>query len=234
MDWRRVEQVQRAALTRFLAMLCALLGIRPGEGVDTVPHAVYRAASALLQPLESALRRLIVVHARDVAAPPFPGLRIEAPGTRRIGARDGGGTGRPPRFQLFDRRKHFEPPKFARPRFPPRITLLGVDDWTPYPQPVERFDDTPRAAGPLCRRLLALHLALADLDGAARRLLRWKARREAMRKAGKKAKFTGPLRPGHPPGYRRYRQRPIDAALRDLDLLARLADRQGAGPDRLA
>ena len=51
----------------------------------------------------------------------------------------------------------------------------------------------------LSRRLQALKLALEDLPRQARRLARWRVRRENM----PSPKFRSPLRPGRPPGYRR-------------------------------
>ena len=83
------------------------------------------------------------------------------------------------------------------------------------------WEARPRAAAPvsppdglvgaerLTRRLQALKLALEDLPRQARRLARWRVRREAM----PSPKFKSPLRPGPPPGHRRKPVHQIDEVL---------------------
>jgi hypothetical protein len=68
----------------------------------------------------------------------------------------------------------------------------------------------------LSRRLQALKLALDDLPRQARRLARWRARRENM----PSPKFTSPLRPGRPPGYRRKPVHEVDEVLIECHGLA--------------
>ena len=71
-------------------------------------------------------------------------------------------------------------------------------------------------AGRLSRRLQALKLALEDLPRQARRLARWRVRREN----AKTPKFRSPLRPGHPPGYRRKPVHEVDEVLIECHGLA--------------
>jgi hypothetical protein len=71
-------------------------------------------------------------------------------------------------------------------------------------------------AGRLSWRLQALKLALDDLPGQARRMARWRARREA----AKAPKFKSPLRPGPPPGHRKRHIHEVDEILADCHWLA--------------
>ncbi|MEP7172273.1 MAG: hypothetical protein ABI705_02170 [Aestuariivirga sp.] len=66
------------------------------------------------------------------------------------------------------------------------------------------------------QRLQALELALDVLPRQARRLARWQQRR----KASPGFKSTSPLRPGHPPGYRRKPILEVDKVLIECDGLA--------------
>ena len=68
----------------------------------------------------------------------------------------------------------------------------------------------------LSRRLQALKLALEDLPRQARRLARWRVRRENM----PSPKFRSPLRPGRPPGYRRKPVHLVDEVLAECHGLA--------------
>jgi hypothetical protein len=68
----------------------------------------------------------------------------------------------------------------------------------------------------LSRRLQALKSALEDLPRQARRMARWRVRRENM----KSPKFTSPLRPGPPPGRRRKPIHEVDEVLTECHWLA--------------
>ena len=74
----------------------------------------------------------------------------------------------------------------------------------------------PWNSEPLTRRLQALKLALEDLPRQARRLARWRVRRENM----PSPKFKSPIRPGPPPGRRRKPVHPIDKVLTECHWLA--------------
>ena len=179
----------------------------------------HRAVLRVLRPAESAVRRLIVIAARNVVVKLAPSRPM--PTGKVIGK--GGGSSLPS-FQLFDPRKRFKAPrarKFTRlvPRihfFPhdPRISALF-----PAPRPVVEPPPPPDGlvnAARLTRRLQALKSALDDLPRQAKRLVRWQERR----KAAPDFKFLVPLRPGHPPGYRRKPVHEIDDLLIECDWLA--------------
>ena len=68
----------------------------------------------------------------------------------------------------------------------------------------------------LSRRLQVLKLALEDLPRQARRMARWRVRRENM----PSPKFRSPLRPGPPPGHRKRPVHLVDEVLVDCHALA--------------
>ena len=69
----------------------------------------------------------------------------------------------------------------------------------------------------LSRRLHALKLALDDLPRQARRMARWRVRREAMQKLRSSNRRSGRV---HPPGHRKRHIHPIDEILADCHWLA--------------
>ena len=139
-----------------------------------------------------------------------------------------GGNSRPS-FRLFDPRKNFAELRLnhRRPtRNPPRIHFFGSDPrvaalW-PAPRPAVVAEPVPPPDGlvdaaRLARRLEALESALNDLPRQARRLARWRVRRENV----PSLKFKSPLRPGPPPGHRRKPVHEVDEVLIDCHGLAR-------------
>ena len=82
--------------------------------------------------------------------------------------------------------------------------------------------DDPVDASGLCRRLISMKRALDDLDGQARRLALWRAKRD--RGLLRVPRFS-PMRPGWPPGRRKRQIHEIDEILKDLHSLAIYAGR---------
>ena len=172
----------------------------------------------MLRPAESALRRLIVIAARGLVVKLAPSRPM--PVGKVIGK---GGGNSPSSFQLFDPRKRVAPLRRRKfTRLVPRIHFFGPDPRVaalfPAPRPVVAPPppDGLVSATRLTRRLQALKLALDDLPRQARRLVRWQERR----KASPDFKSTSPLRPGHPPGYRRKPIHEVDDVLTECDGLA--------------
>jgi hypothetical protein len=134
-----------------------------------------------------------------------------------------GGNSRPS-FQLFDPRKNFNRPRRrAFSRIGPRIHVFGYDPRVvalfPAPQPVVEPPPPPDGlvnATRLSRRLQALKSALDDLPRQAKRLARWRLRRERV----PSLKFRSPLRPGRPPGHRRKPTHEVDEVLIECHGLA--------------
>ncbi len=103
MDWPYAINRHRDALLRIVAGLFALAGLAEGGVLSMLPRPVYRAVLLVLRPAESALRRLVVMVARELVL--APGAPRAAP--VGLGSR-GEGTGNPS-FGLIDPLKRFKP-----------------------------------------------------------------------------------------------------------------------------
>ena len=220
MDWARAIERNSEALKGIVAALFAMLGLVGSETVSRIPKPLHRAVLRVLRPAESAVRRLVVIAARGLVvkvAPsrPMPkGHKISKGGTPRTS------------FQLFDTRKDFPELRQHRVKYakhPPRILFFGDDSRVDslWPAPPPTADPAPPPVGlvnaaRLSRRLQALKLALEDLPRQARRMARWRVRREA----AKAPKFKSPLRPGRRPGYRRKKVHEVEEVLAECHWLA--------------
>jgi hypothetical protein len=224
MDWDLAIKRNSEALKGIIEALFAMLGLDGIDMAGRIPQPLHRAVLRVLRPAESAMRRLIVIAARGVVAKVAPSRPMPK------GTLIGKGSGQSRfSFQLFDRRKDFPELRQRRVKYaknPPRIHFFGPDPrvaalW-PSPQPPQPAPaPTPPPYGlvnaeRLSRRLQALKLALDDLPRQARRLARWRVRREA----AKTPKFKSPLRPGPPPGHRKRQIHPIDEILADCHAIA--------------
>jgi hypothetical protein len=212
MDWARAVEINRKALSLIVAELFAMLGLVSGGTVERLPSALYAAVERILRPTESAVRRLIVIAARGLVVKPLPkralpeGLVLQGKGAKKI------------TFQLFDSRVSFD---FIRPENPFIVTVQTYQA-NPFNLfnglnglPIENSSGEMSAIN-MCRRLAAIAQALKTLPDQARRLVRWKERRKSL----EKPKFTSPLRPGPPPGYRRKSTQQIDFVLKECHSLA--------------
>ncbi len=220
MDWDLAIKRNSEALKGIIEALFALLGLDGTETVGRIPHRLHRAVLRVLRPAESAVRRLIVVAARGLVVKVAPSRPM--PKGQKIGK--GSGPSRPA-FKLCDKRIFFpemDNPRVKYAKYPPRILFLRPDSrvdslWPrPPPAPPPPPPDGLVNAKRLARRLEALKSALEDLPRQARRMARWRARREAMASP----KFKSPLRPGQPPGHRRKPTHEVDEALANCHWLA--------------
>ncbi|MEX0955882.1 MAG: hypothetical protein WDZ83_11805 [Rhizobiaceae bacterium] len=225
MDWALAIKRNRAALLRILAALFALAGLEDGQsgparaadGPLFLPRHLHAYVLRISRAAESAIRRLIVIAAREVAVQPCPtgGFSL-----RNFGGKHQNVAAAPiriPAFPLLDplRKYPFEPPRRAS-KFMPRICVVGFTEPAPLPQkPVLRPDDPVDAAG-ICRRLLASRRALENLPAQARRLARWQARRRLRQGPGR----VVPLRFGRPPGGRKRPIHVVDDILKECHALA--------------
>ena len=161
--------------------------------VERLSRPLYRIVLRALRPAEAAVRRLIIVMARDIVVKPRPkrpfptGRVIARKGSRRrprprravlqivrpakavsTGSMAAAGSGRKiePRIHVLD---GFDPriPWFLRSQSTPAA---------PAPKENETIDDDTVNAGALCRRLFAIMRALEDLPRQARRLALWRSR----------------------------------------------------------
>jgi hypothetical protein len=198
-DWDRAIAKNRDALTAILAALVTLLGLTAGGPVARLSHRFHRKVLRVLKPAESAVRRLIVIAARGLAVKPMAPRAVP----RRVGIRREGASRRRPSFQLFDARQ---------------LCDFGPERTGPAPTPPSPSQDGDGLidARHLVRRLEAVRLALADLPGQARRLVRARARRDTI----PRLQFLAPLRPGRPPSYRKKPTHEVDAVLKECHWLA--------------
>jgi hypothetical protein len=212
MDWARAIEINRTALARIVAEIFAVLGLVAGGTLDHLPRGLYLAAERLLRPAESALRRLIVIAARGLVVKPRPkrpmpkGLVIVSKGAKIMP------------FRLFDRRTVFDFIASENPLFV-KVKTTDSNPFNPFrshyqPPPAEQ--DSGSHALHLCRRLAAVAHALETLPRQAQRLARWTERRKTM----ERPKFTAPLRPGRPPGYRKTPTAEVDFVLQECHALA--------------
>jgi len=187
MDWPPALEHHRAALLRIVAVLVLMAGLDEG-GADTVPRRVWRRILRLLRPAESAVRRLIVIAAREVkVGAPKPRAERAPTSTERLQGRgllvihEGVNLG----LARAWRPEPAEPvkPEPGLPVFPltdppRRFDKRGWNGLRPFPTDGFVYADENEEvdARPLCRRVLALKRALDDLDGHARRLARREAR----------------------------------------------------------
>ena len=221
-NWAGAIELNREALNRIVAVLFALLGLDRTDTASRIPPKLHRAVLRVLHPAESAVRRLVVMAARGLVVKLAP----SRPMPKGQNIVKGGGTS-VPFFKLFDTRKDFPELRQHRVKYaknPPRIHFFGPDPrvsalW-PAPPPAPALAPPPSDglvnAERLSRRLQALKLALEDLPRQAKRLARWRLRREAMASP----KFRSPLRPGRPPGHRKKPIHEIDEILTECHGLA--------------
>ena len=225
MDWDLAIKRNSEALAEIVADLFAMLGIVGTDMVSQLPWPTYRAVLRILRPAESALRRLIVIAARNVVVKPAPS-RSKPAGPARTGK---GGTPRSLSFQLFDPPKRIVIPRRTTPkRSSARIHIFTADNelvtiWPPRPPATSPASAPPTKSADgvvngtrLIRRLKALESALADLPRQARRLARWRMRQET----SPSPSFRTPLRRGHPPGHRKRKIHEVDDLLSECNWLA--------------
>ena len=174
----------------------------------TLPRHLHRAVLRLLRPAEAAVRRLIIVAARDIETPPSSLRHGE-----RVSSRFAGGVVPVARWKASERRDGAEhrgpgrqagdggmapayPARIALPLFdPPRCLLhkrlrasatdmprISIPGWSePAPLPVPPAPDDDIDARRLTLRLAAIARVLDDLPREARRFARWRASRDAVR-----------------------------------------------------
>ena len=219
MDWDLAIKRNSKALKAIIEVLFALLGLDGTDAALRIPRSLHSAVLGVLRPAESAVRRLIVIAARNVV------VKLAASRPMAEGRKIGKGSGVSlPSFQLFDPPKRLKPIRVMKsPRLVPRIRFIEYDPRIcalfPTPRPVVEPPPPPdglASATRLHRRLQALKSALNDLPRQAKRLVRLQERR----KASPWPKSTMPLRSGHPPGYRRKPIHEVDEVLVACDWLA--------------
>ena len=247
MDWTLAIRRNRNALERILAALFAMVGLEDGQSGPKpagsavsdcllptadcrlqLPRHLHTHALRILRAAESAIRRLVVIAAREGAIQPHPGGSASQPdfAALRKGMRtEPAGTNAPaamriPAFPLLDplRKYSFKPPRRASKSFP-RICVVGFTEPTPIPEKPVLSSDDPVDATALWRRLRSSRRALANLPREARRLARWRARTRLKLSQGRRGRVS-PLRIGRPPGKRKRSSHAVDDILKECQALA--------------
>ena len=72
MDWAFAIERHREPLLRIVATLFAMIGLTETGAVERLSRPLYRAVLGVLRPAEAAVRRLIIVVARDIVVKPSP------------------------------------------------------------------------------------------------------------------------------------------------------------------
>jgi hypothetical protein len=212
MDWQLAIDRNRTALLTIIVALMKSLGLVEGGGLTTLPHVLYRKALGILRPAESAVRRLIMIAAHEMA---LRGVKLRA--RRREGLAEFLYSHRPnpnsepaiPAFNLIDPLKTFGREAPNTDGFD-RFAFAGHSA-TP--------DRTPVPAAALGLRLLALKKALDDLPKQATRLARWYHQRD-LAHAQRKPHRHSPMRPGSAPGSAKAKRSEVGAVLTECHLLA--------------
>jgi hypothetical protein len=241
----------RETLALIVAALAAAIGLGGKRAVAHVKRDMRLEVLRILRPAEAAVRRLIVIAASTMTFKPkaitaMPRAKSEALRNRAKNATQT--QTRRPSFQLADPRVSIKwSPDATSKRHAkhgPRISSISPMDptvsaiWLTSHQspavaaaaaaPVKPKRTDLVTAEQLVKRLRAITEALEDIPRQAKRLLRWKARREQI--AMQRPVYTSPLRAGPPPGYRTdHRREPlrhVDLVLSACHMLAWEARRQ--------
>ena len=123
MDWDLAIKRNSKALKGIIEVLFALLGLDGTDAASRIPRSLHSAVLGVLRPAESAVRRLIVIAARNVVVKLAPSRPM--PEGRKI-VRGGGSS--LPSFQLFDPLKRVKPIRVMKVRrLEPRIRFIDYD-----------------------------------------------------------------------------------------------------------
>jgi hypothetical protein len=216
MGWDMAINRNRVPLLRIVATLFAAVGLGEGGAVERLAWPLYRAVLSILQPAEAAVRRLIVVAARNLVVKPSSSrpaptkLNRTGKGKSKKGGRRS--------FRLFDPRKRFNwvyGPSAPGQKPEPRLDgdSRGLLRASP---PMTLAPDGTVSAASLCRRLAAIKAALEDLATQAQRYARWRAKPIERRRP----RVSSSLRPGPPPGHRKKASHEVDNILTECHWLA--------------
>ena len=219
MDWARAIERNSEALKGIVAALFAMLGLAGGATLARIPRSAppRRAERAAARRIRRAAPYRHRGAGRCGEARTFARPCLRGPS----GTGQGGQPSVPPfSSSIRANASHHAAAESSRAsaahpylRRDPRMAALWSAPGLAAPAPPpDGLVDAER----LIRRLEALKLALEDLPGQARRLARWRARREN----APSPKFKSPLRPGRPPGYRRKPVHLVDDVLTECHGLA--------------
>jgi len=245
MDWDFAIERHRERMLGAVLALFAVIGLVEGGMVERLAQPLYRKVLGQVRSAEAAVRRLIIVAARNIVVEPRPkrprpkGLIRSRKGTFQSAdsskSAKGQSKSRPPSFPLCDpqRRSDWGRPgrrprrKYTGPE--PRVRVLDYDPRIPWflrgpdpthaPAPVVEqkvsIKDGMVSATRLCRRLFALMRALMNIEREAKRYARLFAKPIEDRRPRRERA----LRYGWPPGYRSKPKDEIEEILKECHWL---------------
>jgi hypothetical protein len=206
-DWQLAITRNREALLTIIVALMKSIGLVDGGQLTTLPRYLYRNALLILRQAESAVRRLIVIAAHEIALRGFK-LRKPRATTTNFLLLPERSEHKAPVFNLIEPLKDFSS-KTAD------FDIFGVPTKPNYAS----TDRTPSPAAHLGQRLLALKNALDSIPQQAKRLARWYVARDLALKQSQPHRLS-PMRPGTPPASRRAKRSEMDKVLLECHLLA--------------
>ncbi len=209
MNWPLVIHRNRTALLTIIVALMASLGLVSGGRLSTLPFFLYRRALRILRPAESAVRRLIMIVAHEMA---LRGFKLRP--ARRDGLAE---------FLVFSRPNPQSGERLPAFNFIDPLKLFGREapdmDGFYSGEDSDAPDRTPVPAASLALRILALKHALENLPRHAKRLARWYEQRD-LAYAQNLAHRYSPMRPGPAPASEKRKTHEIDEVLLECHLLA--------------
>lgn len=248
MDWDFAIERHRGPLLSLVLTLFAEIGLAEGGTIERLSKPLYRKVLRVLRTAESAVRRLIIVAARDIVVEPRPqrparAERVSSDKGKAESTSNGSGQGKvkPKRgvfFKLFDPPKRLKkffgrPPK--RPRAEPRIRILDEPDpRAPIFRLFRQPEPPPAPPTPVIEEQVTVDYGTVNAIHLCRRLLAIKdalediprqARRLARWRARpveeRRPQLSTPLRVGRPPGFRKRQVHEVDEILVECHWLAR-------------
>jgi len=246
MDWDFVTERNRERLLGAVLALFAVIGLVEGGMVERLAQPLYRKVLRDVRSAEAAVRRLIIVAARNIKVEPRPkrprpaGLIRSKNGTfqSKAGSSQSEAKGerksRPPSFPLCDpqRRSDFGRSRRRRRKYTgaePRIRVLDYDPRIPW---FLRGPDPTHAPAPVVEKKVAVKDGMVSAKRICQRLFAvMRALMNMEREAKRYARFLATpveerrpkreraLRYGWPPGYRVKPKHEVDRILKECHWL---------------
>lgn len=240
MDWTLAIERNLAALRHIAGTLFAMAGLDPLQPTATLPRHLHAAVLSILRPAEAALRRLIVIAARDLVVTLSPAERDRLAQSAR--------PAQTSRTGIFLNGRHVHPDDLARLRqsqskastlAPSREVKARAPAFSLF-DPLKHFGSVRQGPSQSIPRILfsldtppalPAHKPASPNDpiNAAQLCRRLAALKTALddlpsqaqrlarwraRRLLRRGGRLSPMRPGSPPGHRRRGAHPVDEVLR--------------------
>ena len=215
-----------------------MIGLTEGGAVERLSKPLYRIVLGILRPAESAVRRLIIVAARDIVVEPSPKRPVrQGVKSPAKAAKAKASQAQTPRVLPIVRPAQaisiaaWPLQKDAPRPSPASMSSISIRGFPcssvrqqppraprrPLPTWKRRVDDDTVNARHLFRRLAAIRMRCKTSRARRMRLARWRARPVEERRPQR----SSPFRPGRPPGFRQRPKHEVDEILKECHWLAR-------------